>query len=561
MAPRTVSEALSTARRPTAREGGSWRLPAPEGVYARVVAWDGPAGWLDAVMDHLSTAEGDELRRRISIRASTLLRFAAAEAEAAHRATGRDVATSHATLAAACEMSVATARRCRQWLILAGFCEVVAQGRYLTGDERAAAEAQHGGRQLRAASTRALTQPRKAARDVNEHLPRRGELEGNSSVLKVKTTRAHARATAAARPQLRTRKAARGRADTSPRSLATIRLAAKLDTTPDPRPGVRCSGWLTQGRHIGALWRLLDEQLDTSRYAWLDEAGQLHVDADDIRNQINAWHAKRGIDTAPRGSQRDRLAYFRWQLQQAIDPKAETRVERVRRQKFEREEAQRAADIEQKRRERAASTSDAVAEMEAFFAPYRQQKVPRPAAGKRFGGRLSDPVRRAQADAELDQLRAAQASKGDGLANSITEPTSAHTGEAAAQIVERDRGLRPLVSDVVVQNQLGVDVDVADAVGLPDACKQHGDVPDLIVPVGGQGGGHVHDHRVANVGAGRSWIDSYREAVRTQLVEQLLRENGEIVPGDESPVEQRQLPHRVVSHEQQFSTTAEEAER
>ncbi|AYG05544.1 hypothetical protein D7I44_17865 (plasmid) [Gryllotalpicola protaetiae] len=517
-------------------------------------------------MDHLASAEGEELRRRISIRSSTLLRFAAAEAEAASSSTGRDVATSHASLAAACDMSVATARRCRQWLILAGFCEVVAQGRYLTVDERAAAEAQHGGRQLRAASTRALTQPRKAARDVNEHLPRRGLLQEEALDSEVKTTRAYARATAAARPELRTRKSRRGRAGTSPRSLATIRLAAAIDTTPPSSSSAPVRGWLTQGRHVGVLWKVLDELLDSSRYAWVDEAGQMHVDAGDIMERINAWHVEHGGDPAARSSQRDRLAYFRWQLQQAIDSSAETRVERARRQKFEIQEARRQATAERKRLEKAASTPEAEAEKEAFLGPHREQRA-RSSRGSRR--RFSDPAKFAAARAELELLKsaakvddsgesiAACGNEGDCLADRIAVEAAAHPGGAFPETMEGDRvcDANSIRTDVVMQEQLGVDVDVSRAVGVSDTGQQDRHRPLFITSKGGEAGTHVDVSRSVVGSRSGSWIAGYREAVRAQLVEQLLREHGEVVPRDELEVEGGEVARRRgLSHEQESST-------
>ena len=92
---------------------------------------------------------------RVSRRA--LMAVARADAAAADHATGRWVATANATVArltGLCERTVQYARATRDHL---GRCRGAATGRYLTADERRTAARTHGGRQMRAASTRVLT--------------------------------------------------------------------------------------------------------------------------------------------------------------------------------------------------------------------------------------------------------------------------------------------------------------------------------------------------------------------------------------------------------------------
>ena len=92
---------------------------------------------------------------RVSRRA--LMAVARADAAAADHATGRWVATANATVARLTGLCERTVQYARATLVHLGLCRVVATGRYLTADERRTAARTHGGRQMRAASTRVLT--------------------------------------------------------------------------------------------------------------------------------------------------------------------------------------------------------------------------------------------------------------------------------------------------------------------------------------------------------------------------------------------------------------------
>lgn len=94
---------------------------------------------------------------RVSRRA--LMAVARADAAAADHATGRWVATANATVARITGLCERTVQYARATLVHLGLCRVVATGRYLTADERRTAARTHGGRQMRAASTRVLTMP------------------------------------------------------------------------------------------------------------------------------------------------------------------------------------------------------------------------------------------------------------------------------------------------------------------------------------------------------------------------------------------------------------------
>lgn len=142
----------------------------------------------------LATAEGQQIRRAHQVSAATVRAVARADAAADYR-SGRGVATAHATVARRirrCPRSVAAARAV---LAALGLSVIVAAGRYLTASERAAARAVHGRRQVRAASTRALTLPRRAWTIYN--LPRRGKETPTKLRSRRVTKRAHTRARAA----------------------------------------------------------------------------------------------------------------------------------------------------------------------------------------------------------------------------------------------------------------------------------------------------------------------------------------------------------------------------
>lgn len=183
----------------SSKRSGSWSLQAPPGAYAAVPAWTSGAAWFDAVMDALRTPEGEELRRRVSIAPDTLLRIAHADMLAADADTGRGVSTAHETVAEVTGVCKKTVQRARGLLEALGLAVSIVEGRYLTVAEREAALSAHGGRQIKAASVRALTMPKRWAVE-NVHLPRRGDLGIKTPDLEVKPTRASARESAAPLP-------------------------------------------------------------------------------------------------------------------------------------------------------------------------------------------------------------------------------------------------------------------------------------------------------------------------------------------------------------------------
>lgn len=288
---------------------GSWTLPAPAGAYSELPAWSSAEAWFDALLDVLSTPEGEECRAAAKVARDTLLRVAYADRKSADQLTGRGVATAHETVAAQLGMSMKTAQRARRLLERLGLAVTVVEGRYLTTAERAAATARHGGRQDRAASTRALIMPREVVmaasrRPVeNVHLPSPRAVKSSSHVNDLSPTRALTRtrkATAPRRPAKTTRRSLIR--SPRPRTLAVQKLADDLAT--------RMPRLLRGGKHIGHLCDLLD-RLQLVEHGWT---------AQQILERIDAHNRSTSTKSADPSTQRNPLSYFAWMLRRAIAP-------------------------------------------------------------------------------------------------------------------------------------------------------------------------------------------------------------------------------------------------
>lgn len=207
-----------------------WTLP-PSANMATIPTWGGRRRWLAAVCVALDQPDGQQLLARHHVALDTVVAIATADAQVADHRTGRSVATAHATVARALGVCSRTVQRARQVLLDAGLAAVVAAGRYLTTSERQQAVAA-GRHQIRAASTRVLTLPRRLA---HVHLPRRGSRTPHTSRQCVGTKRALTRAKAATRKR-------------TIRPMWLQRLAGRLaERLP----------WLATG-HIGRLCDALD---------------------------------------------------------------------------------------------------------------------------------------------------------------------------------------------------------------------------------------------------------------------------------------------------------------
>lgn len=286
---------------------GSWSLSAADGAYAMVPAWTTGAAWFDALMDALATPEGEGHRRAVKVAPDTLLRVARAEWLSADVATGRGITTAHETLALQLGMCKRTVQRCRELLEVLGFAVTVEVGRYLTTAEREAAHQVHGGRQVRAASVRALTLPkRKSVENVHLPFPRKGS--SISPVIKNSPRRARAQKEAAPRLQPGSKKA-NLKPHRRPRPIGIQQLAAGL---------VNLLPWLTRDTHIGKVCDLLTRSgIDPARWT-----------ATGLKAEVDRFCRSAGVTVIDPGKQKDPLAYFAWMLRPAIDKTAETARER-----------------------------------------------------------------------------------------------------------------------------------------------------------------------------------------------------------------------------------------
>lgn len=229
----------------------SWML-LPQQSLSRIPAWRSRAHWLQAVAVALAMPDGRAVLRHEQTSYRSVLRVARADAFTADHRTGRSVATSHQTVAIRTHLSAGTVQKARRVLSRIGFMRTVVCGRYLTSQERAAAQDHHGGRQIRAASTRVLSLPAFAAGYSSGHLSRRDQYVYRRTVLINFPTRASARE-AASRPQQR-----RIKKPLPPVPLADQFFAAKLRQR---------LGWLKGDFHTLAIARvLIEENVDVSKW-------------------------------------------------------------------------------------------------------------------------------------------------------------------------------------------------------------------------------------------------------------------------------------------------------
>lgn len=209
---------------------------------------------------------------RVSRRA--LMAVARADAAAADHATGRWVATANATVARLTGLCERTVQYARATLVHLGLCRVVATGRYLTADERRTAARTHGGRQMRAASTRVLTM----SCAIVCALPRRGH-----HYRKVKFLDGHQR----------TRRRVRRPATPEKKPLWLQKLAALLD---------QHLPWLVRNHHIGRLCHALTA-------LGIDEHWQ-PADLDALLDAMNRRNRRLGLDMPCATDQHNPLGLF-----------------------------------------------------------------------------------------------------------------------------------------------------------------------------------------------------------------------------------------------------------
>lgn len=373
-----------------ASTGNSWAPELPGGSYSRVVAWDSPEAWLEALRVAHSTEWFEKERAVRDISWDKLVRVARIEAAAADYSTGRNVLTAHETVAERARVSVTVVKRARRVLQATGFAVTVEVGRRLSRDERAQARAVHGRFQIGLASSRALTLPARVRESLQAGpLPSRGTVPETSLVKNGSPTRADARAKAASRPSRR-RKNTTNRIRHA-RPVVLQKFAWQIAD----RFGLLTSSIATRGhrhldvigyagrslvgnRHIGLLCDVLERHgITPQRYTLASLATELEEMARSLRL------------TPLTGNQtRDKVAYFAHTLRRLASYRTgETLLERRRTEDAARAAARAARLTEERsrREERAKTKAADDAAAQEFFATAR--RTPRAHRGQ---GHLAD---------------------------------------------------------------------------------------------------------------------------------------------------------------------------
>jgi hypothetical protein len=343
-----LHEAFS--RPSTAAALRSWALPVPEGAYARIPCWNGSDCWFDALMDALATPEGEALRKRWKVKATTLLAIANEYRQHADHDTGRGVTVCHERIREAIgRKSNKTIQRATRLLEALGFAATVVEGRYLTVAERQAAFEFHGGRQIKAGSIVALTLPpvdKSCTVTTNVHLPE-GSPAINSPHPEIDhQSRASAKKEAAPRPQPEQRSRSRRRQGPpagQPRELTRHLFLAQLDQAYGNLLAGRIDSPLDDIRggrhHIGQLDKLL-------RRSGID------ITAWTVPELVAALDEKIPDGRVRMATARDPLRYFAWMVRTGLDAGAlPLRVVRERQaQRRAEERAELAREREETRR-------------------------------------------------------------------------------------------------------------------------------------------------------------------------------------------------------------------
>lgn len=158
----TILHACATDASPEGRVYKRWH-----GVEdsPRLPCWATPENFIAACYLAITTPEGADLRKRLGyVSTDTVMKVVAEDAKTADSSTGRNVMTSHATvsrrlLASGVKASSSVVKRARQVVERLGLAVTVAEGRYLSSQERTE-KRNEGKNQWRIASTRHLLVPR-----------------------------------------------------------------------------------------------------------------------------------------------------------------------------------------------------------------------------------------------------------------------------------------------------------------------------------------------------------------------------------------------------------------
>lgn len=252
--------------------GGALVIICPPGTYRGMLAWRSRSSWLAIALERIYSSCARATLRGLHVAADTVAAVARADAAAADGSSGRNVATSNQSVGRRIGRSYRTVQRARAALVALDLSITVHKGRYLTVRERAKTR----GRQIRAASTRALIHPQHPRPTHPQNrldrrrgvLPRRGHLRVNS------------------RSPMKAKRAV----ENDPQPIELQRLAAGL---------VALVPSLGRDRHIGSLVRAL---------------GRYGIRSDiDPRELVGLYQAS----GPPPAEILDPVAYFAWQLRLA----------------------------------------------------------------------------------------------------------------------------------------------------------------------------------------------------------------------------------------------------
>lgn len=340
------------------QRGHSWAL---DGRQPALV-WQSRTKWLTAAAAELACAPGRQLCRKWGVSSRTVLLVARACAHFADSSTGRGVTASNATIGRVAAELAGRARpychdvvlKARAVLAALELAVEVARGRYLTVEERFQAAVHHDGVQIRAASTWALTTPRRWY--TKSSLPRSGSTGSKTPRKKRSPTHARKRATAPSgrSPRLQ------GRERPRQAHIVTAQLVAAAKS-------------LDNGRHLGSLVDVIDELVDCTRWTGRDLVTILNEDA---RKNPRDWPS---TIKNPAGFLRHRLSRLRDVLAGSSPSEV---AEKHRQQALE--EQRRRAEAAAVAEERAATPEQVSRHMDAIRSILRRRQR-RSAENDRFG--------------------------------------------------------------------------------------------------------------------------------------------------------------------------------
>lgn len=154
-------EQLEAVNAESGQRGTSWALPVEPSEQSRVPIWSGRAEWLRQLRHQVTETEhGRAVLAANRIAVDTLMSCANAHARFAETRTGRGVTASKAVIAEHAGASNSTIMRSRRVLKALAMGVEHVRGRTLSTSEYLAAEAHHGGRQHKAASSWSLSSPK-----------------------------------------------------------------------------------------------------------------------------------------------------------------------------------------------------------------------------------------------------------------------------------------------------------------------------------------------------------------------------------------------------------------